>query len=461
MRLLALALAVAGIAGAQSTVRVRIEGRTVDLPRERYVAGVLAGEVSVFRSDEALKAMAVAARTYAFRERGRHSADGHDFCATTHCQRLDLDAITPRLEAIAAATVGETLWRDGRPALTLYSLDCGGDPYCRRAGSLTWTWSAEPRRIVEALARSQLRAPADLRSIEVVRRTASGRAQTLALVGTPTARISAESFRLAIGRELGWNTVRSDLYDVGGLVFHGRGAGHGEGLCQRGADQMGVEGRGYRDILAFYYPGAAVGLTARGISWQRMCGSAVCLESANPQQDRDVLAKAERLAAWLSGRLPWPLPPGVDIRVYPDLDAFRNATGDPGWVAAHTTGRRIHLQPPRLLRRLDALDRTLRHELLHVAIEAQAAADLPVWFHEGLVVYLEGGAAPGNRIPTDAELRQTHDENAARRAYEMAGRAVAGLARRYGRDAIFDWLKRGLPADVMRASSSDAAKKSR
>ena len=418
-------------------MRVRIAAQTVELPRERYVAGVLAGESSVFRSDEALKAMAVAARTYAVRERGRH--EGFDFCATTHCQRVDLDAITPRLEAIAAATEGELLWKDGRPAPALYSLDCGRDPE-----SLTWTWTAEQRRTVEALAKSQLRAPADLRAIEIVERTADGRAKTLALVGSSTVRIAAESFRLAVGRELGWNTVRSDLYEVRGLAFQGRGAGHGEGLCQRGADRMGVAGRGYREILASFYPGAAVGVTARGIGWQRQCGTAVCLEAVDER--RNVLAAAERIAA----RLPWPVS-GVTVRVYPDVETFRNATGEPGWVAAHTAGRRISLQPPR-----GPVEPTLRHELLHVSIESRARAELPLWFREGLALYLDGGARGSGPPPADSELRRTDNAAAARRAYEQAGAAVAGLVARYGREAVLDWVTRGMPADIRWPSRSPA-----
>ena len=62
-----------------------------------------------------------------------------------------------------------------------------------------------------------------------------------------------------MGRALGWNTVRSDRLEVavnnGRLMFEGSGEGHGVGLCQRGADQMGMEGHGYREILAFYFPG--------------------------------------------------------------------------------------------------------------------------------------------------------------------------------------------------------------
>src|SRR5690242_17531281 len=111
-----LALTIAGQLGAQTVVRVRVGSVTLAMPLEHYVAGVLAGESTVFRSDEALNAMAVAARTYAVRMRGRHRAEGYDFCATTHCQRVEPDAITPRLEAIAAATAGELLWFEGKPA---------------------------------------------------------------------------------------------------------------------------------------------------------------------------------------------------------------------------------------------------------------------------------------------------------------------------------------------------------
>ena len=101
-------------------------GKVVEMPLEKYVAGVLAGESSVFRSDDALKAMAIAVRTYAVRLRARHAKEGFDFCATTHCQRVDLKAVTPHLEAIAEETAGEMLWFEGKPAFACYTRDCGG-----------------------------------------------------------------------------------------------------------------------------------------------------------------------------------------------------------------------------------------------------------------------------------------------------------------------------------------------
>ncbi len=49
-----------------------------------------------------------------------------DLCDSTHCQRVIPSAVTPRLEAAAAATAGELLWYDGKPAFTPYTRDCGG-----------------------------------------------------------------------------------------------------------------------------------------------------------------------------------------------------------------------------------------------------------------------------------------------------------------------------------------------
>ncbi|MEJ2010126.1 MAG: SpoIID/LytB domain-containing protein, partial [Acidobacteriota bacterium] len=57
---------------------------TVDL--DAYVEGVLAGEAEILRNRAALQAMAILARTWALRYRGRHRAQGFDFCSLTHCQ---------------------------------------------------------------------------------------------------------------------------------------------------------------------------------------------------------------------------------------------------------------------------------------------------------------------------------------------------------------------------------------
>ncbi len=182
------------------------------------------------------------------------------------------------------------------------------------------------------------------------------------------------------------------------------------------------------------------------------------LLTTQPDQDRVALAAAERLGRSLSARVRLPLPSGIELRVYPDLDTFRNITGEPGWVAAHTEGRRIHLQPVALLHSHDALESALSHELLHVMVESQAARDLPVWFREGLVEFLSGQRIAADvRIPGDADLRQTTDAAAARRAYASAAAMVSSLVRTYGETTVLDWVKRGLPAASAESKACTAA----
>jgi stage II sporulation protein D len=221
---------------------------------------------------------------------------------------------------------------------------------------------------------------------------------------------------------------------------------------------MGLDGRSWRDILAFYYPGTAAGPTARGFSWQMLSGESVTLWTNDPQRDRDVLPIAEHELHQLASRVRWPVPSGTEIRVYPDLESFRNATGEPGWAAAHTTGHTIEMQPADVLRRRDALTETLRHELLHVLVQAQTSAALPLWFREGLVEYMEQPrhSAGAIHIPTEGDLRQTSDPARARQAYTDAARSVAVLVSRYGEGAVLGWLKRGVPEDVTKTSTSHA-----
>jgi len=448
-----------------ASLKVKVGGRVEEVPLERYVAAVLAGEAGVFRSDEALKAMAVVARTYGMRMRGRHTGEGFDLCSTTHCQRIDPGAVTERLQRIAEATAGEMLWYRGKLAFTPYSLDCGGrtedvgvvwpdeqavylkshvDEYCVRAGGGEWHWAGNPASIDAALRKEGLQTPTRVTGIRVVARTGSGRAKRLELIGGSDVPIAAGALRFAIGRELGWNTLRSDWFDVRGTAFTGRGSGHGVGLCQRGADQMGAEGRGYREIVAYYFPGTEPGVSARGFEWTRLSGEGIALYTTRPSQDGAVLAAAERALRADIQRTGWTAPGGIEIRVYPGVESFRDATGEPGWVAAYTHGARIEMQPVRYA------EKTLRHELFHVLIESQAAPSLPLWFREGLVEFLSGAPVGirAGRLPSDADLRQTHDAAGARRAYEEAAAAVAELGRHYGAAALLRWVKSGIPSSA-------------
>src|SRR6185369_17018243 len=97
--------------------------------------------------------MAIAARTYAVRFRGRHAVDGYDFCSLTHCQSFKPAAVTPAARDAVDSTSGELIWYQGSPAAAYYSQDCGGvteagaEPYlrshsdeaCTRKGRQQWS----------------------------------------------------------------------------------------------------------------------------------------------------------------------------------------------------------------------------------------------------------------------------------------------------------------------------------
>ena len=75
--------------------------------------------------------------------------------------------------------------------------------------------------------------------------------------------MATEEFRRALGLRLGWNKVLSPTFQVERrgrhFVFRGRGFGSQVGLCLAGANAQAASGRGYRDILEFYYPRAEIG----------------------------------------------------------------------------------------------------------------------------------------------------------------------------------------------------------
>ncbi|MBI3473508.1 MAG: SpoIID/LytB domain-containing protein [Candidatus Solibacter usitatus] len=434
-----------------SSVQGRL-GLTLRLPLEDYVSAVLAGESASFGSEEALKAMAVAARTYAARFAGRHKLEGFDFCDTTHCQDFRVSAETSRLRAAAEATEGEMLWYLGSPAATYYTQSCGGSsedaarlwpdaraPYLRQHADgfcPRQEWQAEILK-------------ADLPgALSVVSRTPSGRVERLRVDGVLTA---APAFRFSVGRTLGWHLIRGDLYEVrdGGdrWVFRGRGAGHGVGMCQAGAARMGSSGHGYRQILEFYYPGTLLGLTARGLTWRAVRGERVELLTA--QARTDLVDQAERLVRELEERTRLRFLARPRIREYPDVATFRDATGEPGWVAASTRGGVIRLYPAGRM--------ALRHELLHLLVDRPG---LPLWFREGLALYLSGkvsGLRPAGGPPSEEAFEKASTRGELQRVYDAALAFVTALVKQHGEETVLSWVERGIPPGAVPPATPAAA----
>jgi stage II sporulation protein D len=260
--------------------------------------------------------------------------------------------------------------------------------------------------------------------------------------------MTATDFRFAIGRALGWDKLRSDLYeeeDSGdGVVFRGRGQGHGVGLCQAGAESMGEQGRSHREILAFYYPGTAVGINAQALSWEKLTGESLDLMTTNKDDAVVLLPAAERALRLAMERTGWDIKMRPQVKVYPTVAIYRDATGEPGWVAASTFGSAIRLQPFSTLQRTHSLDSTLRHEFLHMLIESQALPDTPLWLREGLAIYLsDPDSVKAAKIDVDVLERQLHSlrtEGEMRAAYRACAGAVADAVQKNGLWTVLSWV---------------------
>ncbi len=452
------------------------------MPMDEYIAAVLAGETGNFKSDEALKAMAIAARTYAMHFGSRHAVEGFDYCDTTHCQDVLVAGITERLRNIVRSTAGEMLWYEGKPAATYYHANCGGttedgrymlanddaaapylvqhsDTYCVRNGSTQWHSEVPKRELQRALADDGIIIPGTLRSLSIVQRTPSGRVAMLRIVGSSAITVPGVAFRSAVGRHIGWDRLKSNWYEMSvtgdRVSFTGRGLGHGVGLCQIGAEVMGEEGKSYREILAYYYPGTKLGAAAQGITWQKLTGEDVELLTTRPAQDQALVSLAARLVRDTETSTGLTFASIPQWKVYPTVAMFRDATGEPGWVAATTRGHIIQSQPADVLKQAGTLESTLRHELLHMLIEAHAKPGTPVWYREGLVLYLSqpnAAAQPKSTFASVSELEKAMQnplsEEQLRKAYADAHARVSRLAQQYGKQALISWVQQGLPEDV-------------
>jgi stage II sporulation protein D len=215
----------------------------VSMELETAVASVVAAEALPGSSSEALKAQAVAARSFLVTGKGRHRK--FDFCDTTHCQFL---REPPRVESpatqAALATRGMVLAYKDETFAAMYSSSCGG-----RTHSLEELGIAVRDYPYFSVSCAYCRRHPE----KWVSRVSENDASRLA----PT-----ESARLKLARKLGWKALPSNSYssrrEGSSVLLEGVGAGHGIGLCQRGAADMASNGASFLEILQHYYPNTTV-----------------------------------------------------------------------------------------------------------------------------------------------------------------------------------------------------------
>lgn len=484
-----------------ATIRIGVtdaRGRThvETMALEDYVARVVAGEGEPRASAAAQEALAITVRTFALANRNRHRSEGFDLCDTTHCQVLR--PATAATTAAARQTAGRVLLYQRQPAFVFYSAWCGG--HVERASAVWpgavdypagdiedtacehepgWTSDMRVSEVERALRAAGLRG-SGLRDLRVETRNASGRAATLRAVGFSPAIVPAHDFRMAVGRVLGWQRLKSTAFELtrtgAGYRFRGRGFGHGVGLCVVGAGLRAAAGASADDILRFYFPGldvsgapartttraaappasspasasttAAASGTSPAASGAPSAGSAAAPPRAanasgfllalpaDEERDRpDILRALVAARQDIAARTGMAAPPVIRVTVHPTVESFNRATGQPWWVSAATLGAAIDMLPATMLRRQGLFERTLRHEIAHVLVDERLAGR-PMWVREGAALYLsapaDAAAPPDSRAacPADAELLRPVSAGAQRDAYTRAEacfrRAVAG-----------------------------------
>jgi len=341
------------IRAVTSEVRVHQvrENITHTMSLEEYVLGVVSAEGSMEDQPEALKALAIAARTYALKNIRRHKGQGYDFCSTTHCQRFvaveGVDLAHSRMPIASAVrdTAGLVLLDDeGHVAESYFGASCGGmtanlqtlwgvhappylqgvrDEYCVSSPHHTWTDVISSDELAQAL-RSDSRTDVGgkIHGLIITKRDQTDRAEVITIEGERQRAISGWEFKLVVGRALGWNLLKSSRFSItrsgSNFVFHGGGFGHGLGLCQEGSHVMAEQGFNYRQILTKYFPGT----TVRGM---RRAGEG----EAGRRGDMETRGHRDLLVSFNSvSSSPRRFISSEHFRVgYPQTDSQRNATG--------------------------------------------------------------------------------------------------------------------------------------
>ena len=284
------------------------------LPLERYLLGL--AEVPLTWPEEALKAQAVAARTYALytlrRPPGGSAADyGFDICASVQCQVYSgADVVAPvtgaRWRDAVAETEGVSVLYEGEPILARYHSTSGGQtldnpqafpeepafPYLlgvpspTEEGSPLFRWTVDfPLRRMQELLREGGFFPAANGKLRDVRSRPSSEGfhyPDLVFTGSDsTSRATAEEVRTVL-RDLAPRMFPGDYPSRGStstgrlpevlpsnrlaaftmdrvVRVIGRGWGHGVGMSQWGAHGLASRGATYSEILGHYYTGVSVG----------------------------------------------------------------------------------------------------------------------------------------------------------------------------------------------------------
>lgn len=270
-------------------IAVQVEGEVREMRLEDYVAGVVAAEISPDFPEEAIKAQAVAARTYAAYKQAAGRTDMHvdaDVCddyrhcaayvdlATEATSRWGDDAETYENTILDAVqdTQGQIVSYEGQPIIAVFcaasgekteasvdvwgsevpylvSVDSPGGEACPNyKGEVTFSLTDFRNKISEVLPAADLTGAPNT-WFKASERSAAGGIKTVKLGGI---QVTGVDLREVLGLN-STNFTVSCTEDS--ITFQTIGYGHGVGLSQYGAKYMAEQGATYIEILTHYYTG--------------------------------------------------------------------------------------------------------------------------------------------------------------------------------------------------------------
>jgi stage II sporulation protein D len=264
------------------------------LPLDDYLASVVDSEMPAAFPEEARKAQAIVARTYALYQMAQAGpAASLDLYASTRSQKYLgfkyrtsdgklLAGESAASRKIVEATKDRVCTYGGKLFCTYYCAVCGGGTvlgteffadaapplrsvpcdWCKEARLYRWTADVSKRDLqtdLKPLLKQEGRDAGNLRSVSLVRTKSAGVLPEFDLRGErQTVRVNGADLRQALGNR-GLYSPRFTIEDRGKSYWiSGRGHGHGVGLCQWGARGMALAGKTCDEIVQHYYVGAKV-----------------------------------------------------------------------------------------------------------------------------------------------------------------------------------------------------------
>ena len=258
------------------------QGRIVvvnEIPLEEYLVGVITSEIASSWPEEAIKAQAVIARTYALTKKRERQAGRFHLESTVMDQVYNgVDRDDDKARKGVRDTSAEVLTYEGKTIQAFYHANSGGQtesalnafgvdiPYLRGVECMyglmypgsRWEWTVSAKRLTELLQAGGASLSAANEIIPGEMNNRGRRVSVTIITDRGQIIMPGTKFRMMVGSTLLKSTNFSVLHSGDNFVFTGAGYGHGVGLCQYGMKQRALDGFSYAEILSYYYPGTTL-----------------------------------------------------------------------------------------------------------------------------------------------------------------------------------------------------------